>query len=89
MEQEAAFLTALQSTASYEIKVDRLLLLDAGGAATLTLFVLEPTPLMRTSWLLQAYNNGKGGFTTVLLGCEITVVFDGEGSLSGSAGCNT
>jgi heat shock protein HslJ len=39
-------------------------------------------------WQATFYNNGKGGAVSVILGTEITAVFDQEGNLGGSAGCN-
>ena len=86
MEQEATYLAALQTASSYAIKIDTLLL--DSGSNTLTFSVLEPAPLAGTPWQLEAYNNGKGGFTSVLLGAEITALFGEEGNLGGSAGCN-
>jgi heat shock protein HslJ len=50
--------------------------------------VLEPTPLTGTTWRLTGYNDGKGGFVSVLGSTEITAVFGDGGSLVGSAGCN-
>jgi heat shock protein HslJ len=47
------------------------------------------SPLPGTSWLLISYNNGQGGMVSVLAGTEITALFGIDGTLSGSAGCNT
>jgi heat shock protein HslJ len=40
-------------------------------------------------WLATGYNNGKGGFASLLQGTEITALLSEDGQMSGSAGCNT
>lgn len=88
MDQESAYLAALQSAASYQVVDDQLQIANAEGEAVLTYTIVEPTPLTGTLWQLTGYNNGKGGFASVLAGTEITAVFSEEGKLGGSAGCN-
>jgi heat shock protein HslJ len=88
MEQERAYLGALESVAAFQIEGDVLELTNAAGQATLTFKVIEPTPLVGTPWQAGWYNNGKGGFASVVLGTEITALFDADGNVSGSAGCN-
>lgn len=41
-----------------------------------------------TSWLVQAFNNGKQAVQSLLPGTKITADFGEGGCLSGSAGCN-
>ena len=74
--------------ASHQITDGRLEIANADGEIVLTFSVLEPMPLTGTKWRLNGYNNGKGGFVSVLLNTEITAVFGDDGSLTGSAGCN-
>lgn len=53
--------------------------------------VFEAQPVLSlsdTSWLVQAYNNGREAVTTPLEGTQMTVKFDSEGRVSGSSGCN-
>ena len=88
MEQESAYLTALQSTARYEIEGQALTLKNSAGEMILTYTVLEPASLVGTPWRMQAYNNGQGGVVSALVGTEVTAIFDQDGTLSGSAGCN-
>ena len=88
MEQEQQYLEVLASAASYQIAGGKLQIANADGETVLTFSVLEPTPLTGTTWRLTGYNNGKGGFVSVLVDTEITAVFGNDGSLSGSAGCN-
>ncbi|MGD8466818.1 MAG: META domain-containing protein, partial [Anaerolineae bacterium] len=88
MDQESAYLTALQSIAGYEIEGRTLVLKDASGEMILSYAVVEPTPLVGTTWLMQAYNNGMGGVVSALAGVEVTAIFGQDGMLTGSAGCN-
>jgi heat shock protein HslJ len=88
MEQEGAYLAALQSAASYQIMNDQLQISNADGETVLAYTVLEPTPLTGNYWQLLGYNNGRGGFSSVLAGTEITAIFSDDGKLAGSAGCN-
>ncbi len=40
------------------------------------------------AWRLDSYNNGRQAMVSVLTGTEITAIFDEEGTLAGSSGCN-
>ena len=88
MNQATEYLTALESAATYQIQGDTLELRDAGGNVVAT-FAAQPTSLAGTSWDVIAYNNGRGGVVSVIIGTELTAVFGQDGSLTGSAGCNT
>jgi heat shock protein HslJ len=86
MDQEGAFLTALEKIATYEIEADSLTLFDAGGEPVLSLTAVEPTPLVDMPWKVIGYNNGRGGVTSVLLGTELTATFGADGRVTGSSG---
>ncbi len=88
MGQEKAYLTALHNAASYRMKGSKLDILNGDGETLLRFSALEPAPLTGTTWQLTGYNNGMGGFASVLRGTEITALFDAKGRLSGKAGCN-
>jgi heat shock protein HslJ len=88
MDQEGAYLAALGSAASYQIADGELRVANAEGETVLTFSVLEPAPLTGTPWRLNGYNDGKGGFVSVLPGTEITAVFGDDDKVAGSAGCN-
>jgi heat shock protein HslJ len=88
MEQEGAYLAALESATAFQLEGKNLTMTNAEGMQVLTYTVREPTPLIGTLWQLGWYNNGRGGFTSVMAGTEITAVFTEEGNVSGSAGCN-
>jgi heat shock protein HslJ len=88
MDQETAYLAALGSAASYQIADDRLLIANADGKALLTFAIFPPAPLTGTTWKLSGYFDGKSAFVSVVNGTEITAVFDAQGKVAGSAGCN-
>jgi heat shock protein HslJ len=88
MEQETAYLSALQSAASYEIEGDQLMIVAADGTRLLTYEVSVPPSLTGTVWEATGYNNGKQAVVSLIIGTEITAVFGEDGTLSGSAGCN-
>jgi heat shock protein HslJ len=88
MDQEAAYTTGLAASASYAIEGDQLQIAGVDGQTLLTYKVVQPTPLVGTIWQLTMYNNGKEALLSVLGGTEITAVFDEQGTVSGSAGCN-
>jgi heat shock protein HslJ len=88
MDQESAYLAALQSAASYSISGSELTILDSNGHTLLHYSAAPPASLSGVTWSLVNYNNGKGGLVSVLNGTEITALFGEDGSLAGSAGCN-
>jgi heat shock protein HslJ len=86
--QEAAYLSALAAVASYEISGETLTLLDAAGQTVLEFAAKTPTSLTGTTWQVTNYNNGKQAVVTLLADTELTMMFDDNGQVSGSAGCN-
>lgn len=87
MQQERAFLAALQATASYELSEGALVLRDQAGAS-IARFVAEPQGLAGTSWDVTGYNNGRQAVVSLLAGTAITARFSPDGKLAGNAGCN-
>ena len=88
MQQAAAFIRALSQARRYQREAQRLVLLDADGKE-LAVFAVQGSELGGTSWLVTGYNNGKQAVVSVVAGSELTVVFTRDGTLTGSAGCNT
>jgi len=88
MAQESDYLAALGTVASYKITGNHLQLANKAGKTVLTFTETQPMPLAGTTWQLMYYNNGKQGFASVLAGTETTAIFDADGEVSGSAGCN-
>ena len=89
MEQEQAYLAALEQSATFQAQADSLQIADAGGKTILAYSVLQPLPLTGTLWEVTAYNNGKQAVVSLLTGTKITALFAADNSLTGSAGCNT
>lgn len=89
MQQEAAFLANLQAAATYTIAGDRLSIANADGVVTLTFVAGEPTPLVGTTWTATSINNGNEAVVGLIADTTITATFGEDGTLSGSAGCNT
>ncbi|MCL4267484.1 MAG: META domain-containing protein [Anaerolineae bacterium] len=88
MQQETAYLAALQSAATYQLMGDTLELFTAEGARAVT-FVAEAAPgLAGSNWDVISYNNGNQAVVSLILGTEITAQFGEDGTLSGFAGCN-
>ncbi len=87
-DQEGLFLTALSNAAHYSIRGNRLDLRGEDGTLYLSFTAVPPLPLVGTRWKATAYNSGGGAMAGVMDGTTITAVFDEEGKLSGSAGCN-
>ncbi len=91
MDQEAAFMTAMQNAATYQIQMDALEIFDANGARQATFIAAPPAEeapsLAGSSW--TAVNIATAaGVSTLAAGTEITAQFGDDGMLSGTAGCN-
>ena len=89
MDQETAYLKALETVASFELKGDRLTLRTASGAIAVEFSRAVSVGLSDTQWGLSLYYVGGDAVTSPLAGTTITANFFAEGKLSGSAGCNT
>ena len=88
VQQQAQWFTdTLQGTRAWRIAAERLLLLDAQGRELATL-VAQRQILAGTRWSATGINNGQGGVASLLAGTRVTLEFDAQGRLSGSAGCN-
>jgi heat shock protein HslJ len=82
------FVANLSSANSYffdgnDLLID--LMFDSGAMR----FSAQSNELAGTSWSVIAYNNGRGGVVSVIIGTELTAAFGEDGTLSGSAGCNS
>lgn len=87
MDQESQYLATLAMAVAYEVDGQQLRLNDETGQPFLVYGMVQPMALENTLWLLDSYNNGRGGVVSLLAGSEITAIF-AEGKLSGMAGCN-
>ncbi|WFN33590.1 META domain-containing protein [Methanogenium sp. S4BF] len=88
MNQEAQYLALLGTVAGYTISGDRLTFTDPSGQAIL-IFRMVDQNLAGTKWELTGYNNGAGGFVSVVTGSSVTAMFGEDGQMSGNAGCNS
>jgi heat shock protein HslJ len=87
MEQEHAYLAALQETAAYRVAGDQLGLVGAEGESLLTFarrerFAMDPGALPDTEWQLVSLNGASP-----VEGSRITLVFRDGSHASGQAGC--
>jgi len=90
MDQESLYLALLQKAASVTAGNDRLSFADAKGTAILSFTRIippAPEPLVGTNWTLDSVYSGDA-VSSVIAGTTITTVFGGDGSVTGSAGCN-
>jgi heat shock protein HslJ len=87
MSTEQAYLSALTAARTYAVSGQTLRLRSRLGRTLLT-FTVQPQSLANTSWVVTAYNNGKGAVTSVHADTKIDAHF-GKADVSGSAGCNT
>lgn len=90
MEQESAYLGLLDTVRSLKVEDESMTFFDENGTAVLvfkTHVPPEPEPLVGTEWGLQWYHDGDA-IVSVIAGTEVTAVFDDEGTVAGSAGCN-
>lgn len=88
MQQEADYLAALQSAATFIIDGETLQIANLEGATVLTFRAVEPTALVGTNWTATQYNTGTEAVTSPMTETVITAVFTEDGKLNGSAGCN-
>jgi heat shock protein HslJ len=89
MQQEMAYLAALEMASSYQFEdQQRLILLDSEGRRVVDYKPARTFELTETIWSLENYNNGQEAIVSVLEGSEISANFDEGGNVSGVAGCN-
>lgn len=86
MEQEQAYFAALQGATRYEI-VDGMLIIEYGEEGQHMVF-MPARSITDGSWLLIAFAQ-DGEQTPVIEGTSITAVFDADGRIGGSGGCNS
>jgi heat shock protein HslJ len=91
MEQEAQYLAALATAATYRIDGNKLELRTAAGAlaATFQKAAAGSEALPGSSWIVTGFNNGKQAVVSTMAGTDLTANFGADGSLTGNSGCNT
>jgi heat shock protein HslJ len=88
MALEQSFITALKSATRYTVTETTLTLQDDAGDVLVSYKILKATPLVGTKWDCTMYNNGRGGFQSLVASSAITAVFGKDDSLTGNAGVN-
>jgi heat shock protein HslJ len=83
--QGDAFIQAMQATERYVLSGDGLELTDAAGAAQVVFRPATELSLTWVDWQLVWYDEG----TSPLGGTQINLVFRDDGTLTGTAGCNS
>lgn len=86
MDQESAYLAALESSAGYRSEDGKLLLVDASNN-TVLVFAPQDMSLEGASWNLTMFNDGQS-LVSVVNNTEINAEFK-DGSVAGSSGCNS
>lgn len=89
MDQETAYLKTLGMAASYQISGGKLQIADASGKPILIYSGVQPATLTGVTWIMTSYNNGTGAVVSALPGAKVTAIFEDDGNLGGSAGCNS
>ena len=90
MEQEQAYLTALQRAQSISINPEgRLEIIYESGQPyeEKLIYAQGETPLVGTQWILVGYGD-PGSPTAVEAGTTIIAIFSEDGNITGSGGCN-
>jgi len=90
MDQEWRYLSLLSDAAFVIAGEDTLGLTDTHGNLILVFKRMvppEPKPLVGTNWTLNSFGTPTS-VSSVIYGTTITAVFDKEGRVTGSAGCN-
>ncbi len=102
MQQENQYLALMQKVNTYEMNGDQMVLYTVLGQKILQykkgqagMITAPPKSTPSTSprtlvgsWVLKSYTDGKGGSIPVMAAAPVTAKFMGDGSLSGSSGCN-
>jgi len=87
MKQADAFNKLLLASTSYKLG-DGVMILLQGENEGLS-FLGSTNALAKTSWDVTGYNNGNQAVVSPILNTNPTIVFGDDGTISGSAGCNT
>jgi heat shock protein HslJ len=90
MDQESTYLALLGRVASAEAKNSSLTFSDAKGSPILSFARAvppAPAPLAGTNWTLGSFSTADT-VSSVIAGTTINAVFDQNGEITGSAGCN-
>jgi heat shock protein HslJ len=90
MEQERAYLAALEEASLVSVQGDALTIRDGEGMTLLTFVsgTSASSSLAGSAWTLQQLKETGDGLTDVIPGTTITLAFPDDVNLEGSGGCN-
>lgn len=95
MDQESAYLKALESVATYSIEAGQLVLSDATGKTILSYTQAAETPaadaaapFVGTTWEVVSYSDAATTVATPINGTKLTALFGVDSQVTGSGGCN-
>ncbi len=74
MDQESAYLAALQTAATYKIESEKLELRTADGALAASFTQQVASPLVGPTWVMIGYNNGKQAVVSASADTEVTAI---------------
>ncbi len=89
MEQEAEYLAALPTAATYTIQEDTLELRTNEGSLVASYTATKAPTVSGSAWDVVSYNNGKQAVVSVIIGSSLSAEFQEDGTLTGNAGCNS
>lgn len=90
MAQMYNYLDNLLRAASFNVSGNLLRIRDVNGTTIITFSVLQPPDLTGRTWQMTLYSNSRRhALVSPLAGTQVTAVFKDDGSLAGSAGCNS
>ena len=86
---ESGYLARLGAATTFAITDGTLTLSDESGQVVLSYAESEPVSLTGTTWQATGINNGTGGVASLVADSTVTAEFAEDGTLTGSAGCNS
>jgi heat shock protein HslJ len=88
MVQETAMMEALPLARTYKITGQVLQLFDGSNAELLRYRYDQPASLLGANWVATMINNGRGGVASLVVGSEVTALFNAMDQITGKGGCN-
>ena len=85
--QETAFFAVLERTTTYTVDGDTLRFFNQDGEAIAS-FTRLSDELPGTAWDVTSYNTGSEAVRSLIIGTEITLFLNEDGTVTGNASCN-
>ena len=84
---ESSYYESLSSVTHWAVSGDTLTMTKATAETILTYTRMAPATV-EGPWNITNYNNGQGAVTSIPTGVTASVTFNGDGTVTGFAGCN-